>query len=270
MWRRSALSFSSVSLPAKTVVVSLFEMSCGLQSVERFTSGVGNLREGSDSSSSKKPVIAFVLGGPGSGKGTQCSRISQIFGFAHFSAGDLLRKEILSNSENGLLISNIIKNGQIVPSEITVRLIQREIESASTNRVLIDGFPRSEENRIEFERIVGVEPDLVLYFNCPEEEMVKRVLSRNQGRSDDNVETLKKRFKTFTELNLPVINYYRAKNKVCEINAVGTEEQVFEKLRSVFDDLRRCQRRWEFVCRIKNGMFFLPRTKNRPVLRQKG
>ncbi|CAA7391692.1 unnamed protein product [Spirodela intermedia] len=198
----------------------------------------GEKAEAYDSPSRKKAFITFVIGGPGSGKGTQCSKISEAFGFAHLSAGDLLRKEILSNSDNGVMICNTIKEGQIVPSEITVGLIQRAIESTDTDKFLIDGFPRSYENRIAFEKIVGVEPDLVLYFDCSEEEMVKRVLSRNQGRVDDNIETLKKRLEVFNEFNVPVINYYRGKGKVCKIDAVGTEEQVFEKVRPVFANLR--------------------------------
>ncbi|KAK8945968.1 hypothetical protein KSP40_PGU008106 [Platanthera guangdongensis] len=93
-------------------------------------------------------------GGPGSGKGTQCAKIAETFGFLHLSAGELLRKEILSGRENGSLILDIIKEGKIVPSEITVNLILREIELTENRKVLIDGFPRTDENRIAFERIL--------------------------------------------------------------------------------------------------------------------
>ncbi|KAF8380464.1 hypothetical protein HHK36_027950 [Tetracentron sinense] len=81
---------------------------------------------------------------------------------------------------------------------------------------------------------IGAEPNIVLFFDCPEEEMVKRVLSRNQGRVDDNIDTIKKRLKVFESLNLPVINYYSEKGKVHKINAVGTEEEIFEQVRPVF------------------------------------
>ncbi|KAF8412398.1 hypothetical protein HHK36_000361 [Tetracentron sinense] len=176
----------------------------------------------------------MLSGGPGSGKGTQCVKIVETFGFTHFSAGDLLRREISSNSENGAVILDTIKEGRIVPSEVTVKLIQRAIESSENYKFLIDGFPRSEENRIAFEQIMGVEPNIVLFFDCPEEEMVKRVLSRNQGRVDDNLDTIKKRLKVFAALNLPVINYYSEKGKVHKINAVGTEDEIFEQVHPVF------------------------------------
>ncbi|KAA8533842.1 hypothetical protein F0562_031359 [Nyssa sinensis] len=94
--------------------------------------------------------------------------------------------------------------------------------------------PEAEENRMTYERIIGAEPNIVLFFDCPEEEMVKRVLSRNQGRVDDNIDTIKKRLKVFTALNLPVINYYSQKGKLYKINAVGTVDEIFEQVRPVF------------------------------------
>ncbi|EYU24976.1 hypothetical protein MIMGU_mgv1a013540mg [Erythranthe guttata] len=184
------------------------------------------------------PFVTFVLGGPGSGKGTQCTRIVENFGFTHLSAGDLLRHEISSNTENGSMILNTIKEGKIVPSEVTVKLIQKAIESSENCRFLIDGFPRTEENRIAYERVTGSEPDIVLFFDCPEEEMVKRVLNRNQGRIDDNLDTVKERLKVFTKLNLPVIEHYSKKGKLYKIDGTGSEDEIYERVRPVFAALR--------------------------------
>uniref|UniRef100_A0A453ABB3 adenylate kinase n=1 Tax=Aegilops tauschii subsp. strangulata TaxID=200361 RepID=A0A453ABB3_AEGTS len=163
------------------------------------------------------------IGGPGSGKGTQCSRIASDFGFSHVSAGDLLRNEISAGTDQGEWILEIIREGRIVPSEITVELVRKAIESSTAKRVLIDGFPRCEENRIAFEKITGTEPDLVLFFDCPEDEMVKRLLSRNQGRVDDNIETIKKRLKVFESLNLPVVEYYSSRGKAHKQDSVSRE-----------------------------------------------
>ncbi|KAM0900886.1 hypothetical protein ACQ4PT_020353 [Festuca glaucescens] len=185
-----------------------------------------------------RPFIAFVLGGPGSGKGTQCSRIASDFGFAHVSAGDLLRNEISSGTDKGEDILEIIREGRIVPSEITVELIRKAIESSTAKRVLIDGFPRCEENRIAFEKLTGTEPDLVIFFDCPEDLMVKRLLGRNQGRVDDNIETIKKRLKVFESLNMPVVNYYSSRGKAHKINATGTADEIFEAVRKLFSSLR--------------------------------
>ncbi|VFQ69964.1 unnamed protein product [Cuscuta campestris] len=88
----------------------------------------------------KKVKVVFVLGGPGSGKGTQCAKIVEHFGYTHLSAGDLLRAEIKSGSENGTMIQNMIKEGKIVPSEVTIGLLQRAIHENKNDKFLIDGF----------------------------------------------------------------------------------------------------------------------------------
>ncbi|GJN11952.1 hypothetical protein PR202_ga30192 [Eleusine coracana subsp. coracana] len=209
---------------------------------------------GCDNGNFKKPFIAFVLGGPGSGKGTQCNKIASNFGFTHLSAGDLLRQEISSGSEKGESILETIKEGRIVPSEITVELIRKAMEMSNAKRVLIDGFPRCEENRIAFERIMGSEPDVVVFFDCPVDEMIKRLLGRNQGRVDDNIETIKKRLKVFESLNIPVVDYYSSKGKlhkvivpfcfpkwnhffIFSIDATGTADEIFEAVCKLFSSL---------------------------------
>ncbi|XP_039070911.1 UMP-CMP kinase 3-like isoform X2 [Hibiscus syriacus] len=182
----------------------------------------------------KKPKVVFVLGGPGSGKGTQCANIVQHFGYTHLSAGDLLRAERDSGSENGNMIQNMMNEGKIVPSEVTIKLLEKAMLESGNDKFLIDGFPRNEENRAAFEAITKIEPELVLVFNCPEEEMERRILNRNQGRDDDNIETIRKRFQVFLESSLPVIEYYKAKGKVREIDATKSIEEVFEAVKVIF------------------------------------
>lgn len=233
MWKR--LHFLSASLSSsRCSLLPLSQVPYGVKFVEAFNTEIVKPVEHDTSSKKRSPFLTFVLGGPGCGKGTQCEKIVETFGFTHLSAGDLLRKEISSNSENGSLILDIIKEGKIVSSEITVKLIQRAIETSENYKFLIDGFPRSDENRVAFERIVGMEPDIVLFFDCPEEEMVKRVLSRNQGRVDDNIETIKKRLEVFSRLNLPVINYYAEKGKLYKINAIGSVDEIFDRVKPIF------------------------------------
>ncbi|PIN18805.1 Uridylate kinase/adenylate kinase [Handroanthus impetiginosus] len=231
MWRRVA-SLSSLVSSSKSRILN--QVGCGLNACQVFTTRVLNPAEGGVSDRRRIPFVTFVLGGPGSGKGTQCTKIVETFGLTHISAGDLLRKEISSNSENGSMILNTIKEGKIVPSEVTVKLIKKAIETSENDRFLIDGFPRSEENRIAYERVIGAEPDIVLFFDCPEQEMVKRVLNRNQGRIDDNIDTVKERLKVFAELNLPVIKHYSKKGKLYKIDGTGSEDEIFERVRPVF------------------------------------
>ncbi|KAL3651164.1 UMP-CMP kinase 3 [Castilleja foliolosa] len=192
---------------------------------------------GSAALKDKKVTVVFVLGGPGSGKGTQCANIVKNFGFTHLSAGDLLRAEIKSGSENGTMIQNMIKEGKIVPSEVTIKLLQRAILENGNDKFLIDGFPRNEENRAAFESVTGIEPEFVLFFDCPEEEMERRLLGRNEGREDDNIETIRKRFKVYMESSLPVVDYYSAKGKVRKISASRPVDEVFEAVKAVFTSL---------------------------------
>ncbi|XP_022147099.1 UMP-CMP kinase 3-like [Momordica charantia] len=192
------------------------------------------LQETNGSLAEKKPTVVFVLGGPGSGKGTQCANIIEHFGYSHLSAGDLLRAEIKSGSENGTMIQNMIKEGKIVPSEVTIKLLQRAMEQSGNSKFLIDGFPRNEENRAAFEAVTGIEPYLVLFFDCHEEEMERRLLSRNEGRVDDNIETIRKRFRVFLESSIPVVSYYESKGKVRKIDAARPIEEVFESVKAVF------------------------------------
>ncbi|KAF0902565.1 hypothetical protein E2562_018061 [Oryza meyeriana var. granulata] len=182
----------------------------------------------------KKVKIIFVLGGPGSGKGTQCCNIVEHFGFTHLSAGDLLRAEINSGSENGTMIDTIIKEGKIVPSEVTIKLLQEAIIKSGNDKFIIDGFPRNEENRAAFESVINISPEFVLFFDCSEEEMERRLLGRNQGRSDDNIETIRKRFKVFVESSFPVIEYYDSKGIVKKIDATKPVPEVFEDVKAIF------------------------------------
>ncbi|THG23820.1 hypothetical protein TEA_001616 [Camellia sinensis var. sinensis] len=195
---------------------------------------IGVMEVNGSSLNEKKVTVVFVLGGPGSGKGTQCANIVEHFGYTHLSAGDLLRAEIKSGSENGTMIQNMIKEGKIVPSEVTIKLLQRAMQENANDKFLIDGFPRNEENRAAFESVTGIVPEFVLFFDCSEEEMEKRLLGRNQGREDDNIATIRKRFNVYMESSLPVIQYYDSKGKVRKIDAVKPVEEVFEAVKAVF------------------------------------
>lgn len=182
----------------------------------------------------KHPTVVFVLGGPGAGKGTQCANIVRDFEFVHLSAGDLLRAHMKSGSPEGNMVADMIKQGQIVPSEVTVNLLLDAMKASGKDRFLIDGFPRNKENRDAWERTAGYDCDFVLFFDCPEDVMTKRLLGRNEGRSDDNIETIKKRFKTFRDSSMPVIDYYKKMDKVCDVNSDQTPEEVYAQTKGHF------------------------------------
>jgi UMP-CMP kinase len=182
--------------------------------------------------------VVFVLGGPGAGKGTQCANIVRDFGFTHLSAGDLLRAHMKSGSADGNMVAEMIKQGQIVPSEVTVNLLLGAMKDSGKSTFLIDGFPRNKENRDAWERTAGYDCDFVLFFDCPEDVMLQRLLGRNEGRTDDNVETIKKRFKTFQDSSMPVVQYYEGLGKVRSVAATASPEAVYADTEGHFAKFR--------------------------------
>ncbi|KAL4794164.1 adenylate kinase-domain-containing protein [Aspergillus venezuelensis] len=198
--------------------------------------------------SPQEVTVVFLLGGPGSGKGTQSSNLVRDYGFTHLSAGDLLRAEqIREGSEYGQLIKNYITEGKIVPMEITVALLSNAMaDTLSENpgstsggkkaRFLIDGFPRKLDQAVFFESTV-CPSEFTLFLDCPEEVMETRLLKRGEtsGRDDDNAESIRKRFRTFVETSMPVVTEFEKQDKVISVTATGTVEEVYERIQVGFE-----------------------------------
>ncbi|KPJ10425.1 UMP-CMP kinase [Papilio machaon] len=187
------------------------------------------------------PEVVFVLGAPGAGKGTQCSHISKEYDFVHLSAGDLLREERQRpGSEYGEMIEEKIRNGEIVPVEVTCSLIHKAMQKSGKSRFLIDGFPRNKDNLDGWDRVMSDKTKLlfVLFFECSRDICTERCLGRGaagSGRSDDNLESLQKRFNTYINDTMPIINHYDRLGLVKRINAESVPEEVFQDVKKVFD-----------------------------------
>lgn len=187
-------------------------------------------------------TVIYVLGGPGAGKGTQCSLLAAKYPeFQHISAGDLLREERNRHgSKYGELINECIAEGRIVPFEITINLLNEAMAKSSRTKFLIDGFPRAVDQGIAFERAV-CQSTAVIFYDCPEPVLEERLLKRGKssGRVDDNVESIRKRFKTFIDTTLPVIEHYRKYGIVRVINSNDDPSTVFEKSCRVIEELQK-------------------------------
>jgi len=187
--------------------------------------------------------VVFVLGLPGSGKGTQCTKIASEYGYVHLSAGDLLREERSTpGSEFGELIETHIVNGTIVPVEITCRLIENAMVKSGQKNFLLDGFPRNQNNLEGWNKMMGEKVNVknVLFFSCTQDVCRDRCLARGaagSGRSDDNEESLKKRFVTATNSTLPIVDHYRDLQLVSEINADREIDKVYDDVKVVIDSL---------------------------------
>eukprot|EP00753_Platysulcus_tardus_P007450 PLAT152.7.p2 GENE.PLAT152.7~~PLAT152.7.p2 ORF type:complete len:917 (+),score=587.02 PLAT152.7:245-2752(+) len=181
------------------------------------------------------PEVVFVLGGPGAGKGTQCARIRDEFGFRHLSAGDLLRAEVARGSPDGEMIYSMIKEGKIVPMRVPLRLLKRSMAASGSSRFLIDGFPRAMDQGLAFEESIA-EAKFVLFFELTEEEMRRRLLNRGKtsGRADDNEAAIKKRFRTFQMTSMPVVKHFGDMGRLRTISSLPPPDEVYASVRRLF------------------------------------
>ena len=193
--------------------------------------------------SSKKPKVLFVLGGPGSGKGTQCLNLVSAYHFKHLSAGDLLREEVRRGSALGEEINDYIKKGHIVPGETTVRLLRQAMEERGWHKhvFIIDGFPRTFQNLQNWTSTLESDVEVigVLFLSCSEESMKRRIMKRGEtsGRADDNEETFKARIRVYVEETQPVVDHFRQIDRLYEVSAEGSVEEGFEEVRQVVEAL---------------------------------
>ncbi|KAK8809501.1 hypothetical protein WA158_000444 [Blastocystis sp. Blastoise] len=162
------------------------------------------------SSTVSKSNVVFILGLPGSGKGTHSKKLSEKYNLLHISAGELLRKAIVENDPNSKLIDETIKKGQILPAYITLDLIKKEIQKNNSKLTLLDGYPRNMDNYKSWfdrmndsTRLVGV-----FVFESNLKDLENRIIQRGKQskRTDDNIDSLKHRFESYERDTKPVID----------------------------------------------------------------
>ncbi|KAG8437192.1 hypothetical protein GDO86_008039, partial [Hymenochirus boettgeri] len=175
-----------------------------------FSSGDDCLRE-----ELKKAKVIFVIGGPGSGKGTQCEKLAQKYGLSHLSIGDLLHSDLATFTERGRLVKDLMERGDQVPIDIIFQIVKETMTSnlANTKGFLFDGFPREQKQAEEFEYKIS-KPNIVLYLECSAETMTKRLLKRNQPshNNEANTETIRRRLEMYYQAVEPIITHYEIKS----------------------------------------------------------
>jgi len=185
--------------------------------------------------------VVFVLGAPGTGKGTQCQLLQTNLegNWTHLSAGDLLREARDSGTgELADLIRAKMQAGEIVPSSVTVGLLEEAMTKAykatGSKKFLIDGFPRSHENMDAWDAAMKAHTVKgVLNFECPEEVLVGRLLERakDSGRSDDKIEVIRRRFKTHVESCLPILERLKTEGTIVHtIDSAKSVQQVYDSV----------------------------------------
>lgn len=192
-----------------------------------------------DVSPLKDAKVLFVIGGPGSGKGTQCAKMVDRYGYTHISSGDLLRKEVDSGSRRGRKLGEIMKKGGLVPDNVVLDMIKEAMLANvdSSKGFLIDGYPRKVEQGVEFEKEI-VPCSKVLLINASDDSMKERLLNRGKtsGRSDDNEEALKNRLEMYHSVSEPVISHYDKLGKLERINSEGSPDAAFAEIKKILDE----------------------------------
>ena len=181
----------------------------------------------------------IIFGPPGAGKGTQAELIIEKYSLPHLSTGNLFRAAIKNETPLGIKIKDLMAAGELVPDQVTVDLVAEELEDSNYDAgCVFDGFPRTVYQAEELDKLLMAKDrkvDAIISLEVPEEELVSRILSRGQGRSDDTEEGIKNRLEVYNSQTAPVLDYYKAHGQVFEINGVGSIDDIFGRISEVLD-----------------------------------
>ena len=182
-----------------------------------------------------------LFGPPGSGKGTQAEKIIEKYKLVHISTGDLLRSEVAAQTELGLKAKAIMDKGELVSDGIVIGMIKNKIEETKEGKGFIfDGFPRTVEQARALRNLLSAYDEhvaVMISLTVPREELVKRLEKRgkDEGRSDDNLETINNRIDVYERQTMPVTYYYEKMHKHVAVDGLGKIDQIFKRIVKVID-----------------------------------
>ncbi|XP_067087033.1 adenylate kinase 5, like [Osmerus mordax] len=185
-----------------------------------------------------RPPIIFIIGGPGSGKGTQTAKLAGQYSLEGVSVGEILRNQLLNHASSDRkweVIAKIIANGELAPQETTIEeLKQQFIQRHAARGFIVDGFPRDIAQALTFEEQIG-SPDLVILLACSNRELRLRLERRaaQHGRPDDNSHAIEKRLETFKHNITPIAKYYQERVLLLRVDADREEEDIFSDISQV-------------------------------------
>ena len=185
----------------------------------------------------------FVLfGKPGSGKGTQAEHLSEKYKLYHISTGDLFRKNISQNTNLGLLAQSYMDKGELVPDEVTIKMLENEIkENPQSKGFLFDGFPRTiaqAESLDKFLKSIDMQINATIALDVDEEELISRIIDRGKtsNRSDDqDIEKIQNRFNEYNIKTSTLSKYYKDQKKFFEVDGSGSVDEITKRLFDLID-----------------------------------
>ena len=184
------------------------------------------------------------MGPPGAGKGTQAQVVAEHFGIPAISTGDIFRYNVSEGTELGLKAKEFMDAGEYVPDEITNLMVRNRIDEPDAERgFLLDGYPRTLSQVEELDGMIqftGHELDAVVVLTVDGEELVQRLLQRAEtdGRSDDTEDVIRRRQEVYAEQTEPLIEVYRDRSLLIEVDGVGAVDDVTKRIFDALDDVR--------------------------------
>jgi len=187
-----------------------------------------------------------LFGPPGAGKGTQSEKIIDRYQLVHISTGDLFRKHTGEGTELGQLAKKYMDNGDLVPDEVVIRMVEVKINSETEAKGFIfDGFPRTVNQAKALDEMMqnnDMKISGMVCLDVNEEELKTRILERakTSGRVDDqDEEKINNRIRVYNDETLPVAKYYDGQEKYYEVNGIGSIDSIFGDISVVLDKLEK-------------------------------
>jgi adenylate kinase len=180
----------------------------------------------------------IIVGPPGAGKGTQAGRIAEAFGVPAISTGDIFRKNVAEGTPLGIEAKKLMDAGEYVPDELTNELVKSRLaESDAEHGFLLDGYPRTLNQVAYLDALLteqGTQLDAVVQLVADQDELVGRLLKRaeDQGRSDDNEETIRRRQEVYVEQTAPIVGAYAERGLVLDVDGLGGIDEVGDRIQS--------------------------------------
>ena len=168
-----------------------------------------------------------LLGKQGSGKGTQGQRLAAQFGMQHLSTGQLFRDSASAGVQAGLEAKAFMDRGELVPDELVIAVVEERFQNPAevVPGFVLDGFPRTEQQAFELDRILRDQPlDVVIDIDVPTDVAVERMRSR--GRDDDTEESIRRRLQLYDTETKPLADFYRERDLLVSVDGLGTEAEV--------------------------------------------
>ncbi len=178
----------------------------------------------------------LLIGPPGAGKGTQASKLSEVFGIPAISTGDIFRENVKNQTPLGVEAKSYMDKGEYVPDELTNKLVRDRLQNPDClNGFLLDGYPRTSDQVDELDSILdetNSSLDAVIQLTADTDEVVKRLAKRaiEQGRSDDTEDVIRNRMAVYEEQTAPLISMYAARGSLIMVDGLGEIDQVTARI----------------------------------------